>query len=452
MSRLLLVAACLLVLPLTCGHASWQVGAASVDITPSQPVRLSGYGSRTTPHEGVAQRLFAKALVLRWENEMPLVIVTVDNCGVPAELRAEVIARALRAGLPVQEERFALHSTHTHCAPMLRGVLPLIFGQGLTAEEKAAVDAYTDFLEEALDALVKTAHDRLEPATLGRGSGRVSFARNRRKPTPTGFANAVNENGPVDHELPVLRVSAADGRVLALFTSYACHCTTYSINQTHGDWAGCAAADLEKAHPGAVALVAIGCGADQNPFPRREPGLAEKHGAELAAEARRVAAEELRPVKGPVTAAAQTVRLPFEGGLSREDWAAQTQSPNKATAYHARHFLTRLDAGEPPPEALDYRVQVWAFGDGLCLVNLPGEVVVDYALRLKRDWDGARLWVNGYTNDVPCYIHSQRVWEEGGYEAAGAMIYYGRPTRFASGVEDIIFQALQGLIPDGFRP
>jgi neutral ceramidase len=76
--------------------------------------------------------------------------------------------------------------------------------------------------------------------------------------------------------------------------------------------------------------------------------------------------------------------------------------------------------------------------------------VVDYSLRFKKDNDPDRTWVNSYTNDVPCYIPSQRVWEEGGYEAAGAMVYYGHPNRFASGVEEIISQAVQELVPEGF--
>jgi hypothetical protein len=93
---------------------------------------------------------------------------------------------------------------------------------------------------------------------------------------------------------------------------------------------------------------------------------------------------------------------------------------------------------------------VWHYGDDLLAINLPGEVVVDYSLRFKREFDPARTWVNGYTNDVPCYIPSQRVWEEGGYEAAGAMIYYGRPTRFASGIEDIIASTVTNLVPPNF--
>jgi hypothetical protein len=84
------------------------------------------------------------------------------------------------------------------------------------------------------------------------------------------------------------------------------------------------------------------------------------------------------------------------------------------------------------------------------MVFLPGEVVVDYALRLKREFDGSRLWVSAYSNDVPCYIPSRRVLEEGGYEGATAMVYYDRPTKFAADVEERIINAVRELMPRAF--
>jgi hypothetical protein len=92
-------------------------------------------------------------------------------------------------------------------------------------------------------------------------------------------------------------------------------------------------------------------------------------------------------------------------------------------------------------------VQTWTFGSDLSMVFLPGEVVVDYGLRLKRELAGRPLWVNAYSNDVPCYIPSRRVLEEGGYEAAGAMVYYDRPTKFAPDVEERIITAIHELLP-----
>lgn len=429
---------------------AWKAGAASVDITPGYPVRLSGYGSRTNEFERVHQPIHAKALALAWQKDAPAVIVTVDNCGVPAELRADVLKRLAAGGKKIADARFALHSSHTHCAPMLRGVLPFIFGTDLTASEQEHVDRYTEELTVKIVRIVTVALDTMKPARLDWGIGKVPFASNRRLKSPTGYQNAPNPAGPVDHALPVLRVKGADDKLLAVFTSYACHCTTLAINEIHGDWAGCAREDFEVRFPGAVCLVALGCGGDQNPYPRRELELAVKHGASLSAEVIRLINQPMTPVRGPLRCATKNILLPFDKLPTVEEWKAKTADKNKYTAYHARQFLALAESGRKIPTALPYSVQVWHYGDDLLTINLPGEVVVDYSLRFKREYDPARTWVNAYSNDVPCYIPSQRVWEEGGYEAAGAMIYYARPTRFASGVETIIARAVKDLVPKKF--
>ena len=99
---------------------------------------------------------------------------------------------------------------------------------------------------------------------------------------------------------------------------------------------------------------------------------------------------------------------------------------------------------------MPYVVQTWCFGDEMAMVFLAGEVVVDYALRLKWEIDADRLWVAAYSNDVPCYIPSRRVLSEGGYEADFSMIYYGHASRFAPATEDLIIQAVHGILPAPF--
>jgi hypothetical protein len=67
-----------------------------------------------------------------------------------------------------------------------------------------------------------------------------------------------------------------------------------------------------------------------------------------------------------------------------------------------------------------YPVQIVQFGNDLSIIALGNEVVVDYSLRLKRELtepDGPAIWVAGYSNVYDDYIPSQRVLEEGGYEA-----------------------------------
>jgi len=431
--------------------SSWKAGAADIDITPDYPVRLSGYGSRTAETAKIAQRLHANALALQWQDDKPAVIVSVDNCGVPASVRAEVLKRLATGGRTIADERFALHSTHTHCAPMLKGVLPFLFGEDLTADQAKHIERYTEDLTANLVSIIGQALDKMAPARLEWSVGRAYFAFNRRLKTDAGFQNAQNFSGPTDRALPVLCVRSADGKkLIAVHASYACHCTTLGIDEIHGDWAGLAHEELELRFPDSVCLIAIGCGADQNPYPRKENRFAVNHGVSIAKEIVRLINSPMLPLNGPLNCAHREVMLPFDKLPTVEEWRAKAADPNKWTAYHARQHLARLERGEKIPAALPYDIQVWNYGNDLLTINLPGEVVVDYSLRFKNEYDPARTWVNSYSNDVPCYIPSQRVWEEGGYEAAGAMIYYGRPTRFAPGIESIIAGTVKQLVPQDF--
>lgn len=432
-------------------ETGWKAGAAEVDITPDYPVRLSGYGSRATEFEKVSRRLHASALALQWQAEAPAVIVTVDNCGVPATVRAEVLRRLAAGGTTIADERLALHSTHTHCAPMLAGVLPFLFGADLPADQQQRVERYTEELTAKIVTSISKALGRLEPARLDWGSGKVYFAFNRRLQTAAGVQNARNFSGPRDRALPVLRVRSADGKkLIATHASYACHCTTLDRNEVHGDWAGLAHEEMALRFPGSICLIAIGCGADQNPYPRRDDRFAVEHGVSIAKEIVRLMNLPMRNISGPLKCASAGVMLPFDRLPTTGEWTARAADPNKWVAHHAAKHLAMLERGEKIPPALPYSVQVWHYGKDLLTINLPGEVVVDYSLRFKREFDPARTWVNSYTNDVPCYIPSQRVWEEGGYEADRSMLYYGRPTRFASGIENIISSTVRQLVPAEF--
>lgn len=420
------------------------VGVAKIDITPDYPVRLSGYGGRREEHEGVEQRIWAKALAIGPDQDGPAVLLTVDNCGISAAMRAEVLSR-LAQKTKLTNDRFAICSSHTHCAPMINGVLPNLFSTDIPPEHQRNIDRYTRELTDKLEQAALAALADRQPARLAWAVGKTDFAKNRRgiQSTPTGV-------GPVDHDVPVLRVASPDGKVRAVLVNYACHCTTLSIDRIHGDWAGCAMEFIEQDFPGAIALTAIGCGADQNPDPRRTLELVSQHGRKLADEVKRLLAGPLTPVTGRPAFRTKLIELPFAAPRTRAEWEERAASPSANLAYHAKKNLARLDRGEALPTKLPYLVQGWAFGEELAMVFLPGEAVVDYSLRLKREFDWARLWVNGYANDVPCYIPSERVLREGGYEGELAMVYYDRPNKFAPGVEDLIVNAVHEVLPKTF--
>src|ERR1041385_4430568 len=103
-----------------------SVGVAKINVTPDYPIRLSGYGDRRTPSEGVARQIWAKALAIGTDQERQAIWITLDNCGLSARICDEVASR-LRTKARIPRERIAFSSTHTHTGPCLSGVLPNLF-------------------------------------------------------------------------------------------------------------------------------------------------------------------------------------------------------------------------------------------------------------------------------------------------------------------------------------
>lgn len=421
----------------------YQVGAAAVDITPEYPVRLSGFGFRRMESEGVTQPIWAKALAIASATDEPTLLVTTDNLGIPASMCDEV-AKRLADKIGLKRERLAITATHTHTAPMLRGVAPTLFGQPIPDEHWQHIDRYTKELTDHLEQVALDAWKNRQPAHLTWGVGTAKFAINRR-----------TKGGPVDHDLPVLVVKTLEGKVRAIYVSYACHCVTLSNNKISGDWAGYAQDLIEREHPGVVALCSVGCGADSNPssgVTGDKTDVALKQGAEIAAEVKRLVNGFLTPVTGPIKANRKSITLDFAVPPTREQWQEKAKRTD-AIGYHAQVQLARLDRGEALQSTLDYPVASWTFGDSLAMAFLPGEVVVDYSLRLKKELDRRRLWINAYANDEPCYIPSERVLKEGGYEGGGAMVYYDRPGPLKAGLEDQIITAVkEPLLPQFVSP
>lgn len=394
--------------------ASWKAGVATVKVTPQKLLWMAGYAARKKPAEGRVQDLFAKALALQDEQQNKLVFVTLDLIGVPQALRHAVAEKAWKE-FQLPAANLVMNASHTHSGPSLRT-------QPLTEAEKEnprARDAweYTQKLQNDIVGIIGKALAGLQPARLTWNKARCGFAMNRRRDytLPAGHPNAnkaPNPDGPVDHEVPALRIEAPDGTLKATLFGYACHNTSLGFYNWCGDYAGFAQEYLEQHRPGFSALFLMGCGGDQNPYPRRSdvvPGITDlelsmQHGRSLANAVEMALVVNPRPVGGPIRAAYEEIKLSY------------------------------AKAGRPDH---DYPVQVIRLGNDLTFVTLGSEVVVDYSLRFKRELAGAAgVWVAGYSNDYTGYVPSLRVLREGGYEAAAG---------WAEDVEDRIAKKVHEL-------
>lgn len=434
MNRVVLISA----LSAAAAMAQWKAGVARVDITPTEPVWLAGFGSRTRPSEGVRQKIWVKALALEDETGARSVLVTSDLLGFNAAMARHVAENALR-NHGLSRDRLVLNSSHTHSAPVTDIVLRPAYPYGAAEEE--VIKRYTARLLGQIDDVIGAALKDLAPAALSFEQGNAGFATNRRRTRNRHYP------GPVDQDVPVLAVRAPDGKLRAIVFGYACHATSLSDNLVSGDWPGYAQSALEERNPGATALFVTGAGADANPLPRRTEQLARAYGEALAEAVSQVLSGKMLPVTGPLRTAFQTVDLAFAEVPTRAELQRRMQSSDASARRHAEFLLARMTPEGKLWDRYPYPVQIWQFGSSsLKMIILGGELVVDYSLRLKAQYGWANTWVAGYSNDVFAYIPSVRVLKEGGYEGGGAMIPYGQPGKFHPAVEETIVDMIERLV------
>jgi Neutral/alkaline non-lysosomal ceramidase, N-terminal len=436
----------LLLLPFLAGGASWKAGVAVRNVTPTESMWMAGYGFRNHPSEGKDTELFVKALAVEDPEGGRLVLVASDLIGIPRPL-SEDVAAELRKKTGLPRERLMVTCSHTHSGPVLSNNLEDMYPMSET--ERAKIAPYTKKVRDAMLDVVVEALDHLSPAELSIGRTSTSFAMNRRKNTDKGYIIADNPDGPVDRSVPALRVRSADGKLLAVVFGYACHNTTLQGYRWNADYAGYAQTEIEKKHPGAVALFWTGCAGDANPTPRGKVEMCEKHGRELAGAVDELLTKgEWTPVSGTTAARYATISLPLGELPDRGKLAADLLSKNVALKKRAERLTKILDGGGKLDDHYPhYPIQVWRLGGQVRWVSLGGEVVVDYALRLKKELAGERtVWVTAYSNDVMAYIPSARVLKEGGYEPDTSMIYYGMPTKWSPAVEEKIISRVRELV------
>ena len=458
MKRLLLSVALGFILGPALLGAEWKAGVARTSITPTEPMYLSGFANRVVIAEGTAMDLQAKSLAIEDTSGARFVMVTLDLVEVPRQIR-DAVAAAVKAKFHLPNESLLLNCSHTHCGPELKFEEPE-FAELNDPLRKERCLRYNAILTEKITQIIGEALGKLEPVSLTYGHARCGFAMNRRlkndKPGGEPYLNSPNPDGPVDHDVPVLAVEGGDKSLMAVVFGYACHNTTMSIKLWHGDYAGHAQRFIEEAHPGTVAMFMMGCGGDQNGYPRSTDLLSSRHGQSLATAVDAALGAKTRPVHGALRMAYDTTRLDYQPTPSAEELQQHIDAPSGSIPNYSNYMRDwdkrRLAAMKQGTlrDHYDYPVQVVRFGDDISFVALSGETCVDYSLRLKRELAGnAAVWIAGYCNDVLAYIPSKRVLLEGGYEAKTSIIYWSNPLHpswLAESLEERIISKVHELL------
>ncbi|MHC4403019.1 MAG: neutral/alkaline non-lysosomal ceramidase N-terminal domain-containing protein [Planctomycetota bacterium] len=251
------------------GGDSLRAGIVKVDITPDNPVRMSGYSGRKELSAGVHDRLYARVVALE-SGGRRLVLVSTDLIGFYDTYEPIRDAVCDRFGLKPCE--VFLSSTHTHSGPT-----PTLGEDGHPNNLE-----YTQGLKAKLLEAIGQAVEKIGPVEMGAGRGYSPVGANRRETQPDGSVRlGRNPYGPTDKEVVVMKLAKPDGTPIAALFDYATHATSLGPRnlEISSDVLGIAAQFVEKIlGPDVTAPVFAGASGDIDPWYRVLPSFDTENG------------------------------------------------------------------------------------------------------------------------------------------------------------------------------
>jgi hypothetical protein len=221
------------------GTPPLRVGAAKVDVTPSQ-------GELPKNGFGVLDHLFARAIVIE-SGASTAALITVDAGGVPTPTW-EAVTKQVESELKIPVANVLLTATHTHSAGGQRG---------------------PDYAQKIVES-VRLAKQRLAPARVGYGTG-VSYINVNRQivdPKTGRWWEGPNYDGPSDKTVALLKFETVAGEPIAVYYNYAVHAVIAGqLDQVSGDIPGAASRYVEDSFDDRIVAVwSSGAAGDQNPI------------------------------------------------------------------------------------------------------------------------------------------------------------------------------------------
>ncbi len=377
--------------------AELRAGAATIDITPTEPVPMWGYGSRhAAPSTGTADPLLAKAVVIA-VGDTKLAIVGLDLGRSPTEAGLQQIRDAIQAKAGIEHSLIA--GSHTHHGPVVELCNEPGKGQG---RYDAAV-RYAGFLAEQIEKVILEADGNLVPATVAAGSVELEgFNRNR---------HSKIQPVPVDRRLGVLRLDdAASGTPVAVLVNFTAHPTSIPDDTMtfSADYIGSMRETIE-AKLGGTAVFMQGASGDLSTDRNGQDHRA--YGAALGRAAVELA-ESLKPEA--VTRPSLEVREERFTFASRVDFTNPVIAGIYSLAFFPEliaTFVAEYTDGIRP------RITVALLNDSIALVGGSGEFFCQHAIRLRERARVDELFFFGYCNGYHQYFPTIEAAAEGGYGA-----------------------------------
>lgn len=381
-------------------HAqSFRAATSKVNITPSEPQQLLGYGARKST--GVHDSIFHRVTVMD-DGQVRFVLVSSDICLVSPSVYDSVAAQLYKK-LDVQPENFWWSVTHTHSAPEVGppGLAEAFLADRYTHQYDRQ---YTDETAAKLLAAVAEAIDNLQPARLSVGWGHANANVNRRARRANGETYlGLNPDLPVDRRIGMLRIDKPDGSPIAIIANYAMHGTVIGGQCTliSGDGPGVVADYVERA-TGATMLFINGAAGNIAPIYSTQPDPFRLPEFEVLLGDRILEANDhMAKGTGDVTfkTGGITVQTPQREGLA---WPA-----------YLTDYSTKNQKGE---EFVKLPVRFLKINNDIAIWSAPLELFCEISNEIRDRSPFPYTFYYGYTNGWLGYLMTDEEFPFGGYE------------------------------------
>lgn len=475
-------------------------GIARAIITPPLGMTMLGYAGRDGVAAGVDMDLTATLLVLRDESNT-IAILGVDLALVGGQMFIDA-RRAIASALGTEPSHILINYSHTHCGPSLK-----TYFYDTDPALMELRDRYERGFVESCGRLAAEAAAGLRRARIGTAAGEARIGVNRREIDSDGSVFlGENPDGPVDHEVRVIRIDDLDGRPIAVVFAHGCHtvtmgpkCMSYSpdypgpARQIIESHLGCPSLFLQANGGNINPITGIGGNIDDSDHKNRLGGIL---GAEVVKVASGIYTHSIRGPRvffGMLSKAAMYPRVPLPAEPDQQLSAHEVEielplypfpSLDEARALSrryddelenhirqgtrgallnvgyvfqrwARNLVAAIETGRN--ESVTGRIQVLRIGE-LAIASFPGETFAEAGIEVKRRSPFPHTAFLGYSNGAVSYLPVREAYPREGWSVNGRygipdMHFkdYGLPTALLPGGSEAVVDQTVALLGEACR-
>ena len=381
-------------------RAEFRAAAAKIDITPTTPQWLMGYGARqsTTVHDRIYHRVAALD-----DGTTQVFIIASDLCLFSPTVYDEVCAE-LKKELGLEPKQIWWTVTHSHSTPEVGP--PGMYDVLLKGRSDHPWNReYHAFVKSQLIAGVREAKSKLAPARLALGTGMARANINRRARDVDGrISLGLNPDGPTDRQVGLIRLERTDGSPICFIANYAMHGTVIggTSMEISGDGPGIVSAYVEE-KLGATTLYVNGAAGNMAPIYTTQQDIKRSH------------IGEFRVLLGDRIIEANRTLGP--GGADVKLWLADTaiETPRKdglGWSDELKDYGAKSSGGA---DLVRIPLRVLRINDAV-LWGSPVELFCEIALRVRAESPFRHNFYFGYSNGWLGYLPTAQAFREGGYE------------------------------------